>query len=492
MEVEGYESFFQELSKLVEHVQYRDEDNEDQLSELEQWLQFSVNHLLYFQQVLKCSNEEANIDELTKNVQLLLHEVRRDFRKVSNRQLAIFNIDRTVSCAGPGRPKIEIHEESLLYFRNIGFTWKDISELFLVSRWTVWRRVKELGIEKFTGYSDINDDELDSIVLKIKNDHGSLVGRSLVLGHLKSMGIKVQQRRVNKSLIRVDPESSRGRWAALIKRRKYKVPAPNSLWHVDGYHALITWGFVIHGAIDGFSRYIVFLHCSTNNRKETVLKLFDEATVKNGTPSRIRTDKGGENTLIWNRMVERRGENRGSYIAGSSVHNQRIERLWRDVWNSVAHQFYYVFQAMEIEGLLDREDQRKMYILHYIYLPRINHTIYNFVSGWNNHPLRTEKNWSPIQLWTNGVIDRRNSYLPHIALIQENLAEDEIDWFGIDWNGPAPNYDDEIPWVELDDIESPLSEFEKERLHSINPLSPSPSFGTDLFVEALKRVENHY
>ena len=179
-----------------------------------------------------------------------------------------------------------------------------------------------------------------------KELHGSTVGRSLAMGYLRQFGLKVQQERIAKALVRVDPENSCLRWAALIKRRKYSVPGPNSLWHDDGHHSLISWGFVIHGVIDGYSREIVYLHCSTNNKKETVLKLFEEAIIAYGAPSRIRTDKGGENTLIWELMTEIRGNERGSFLASSSVHNQRIERLSRDLWNAVC----CTFQAIEVQG----------------------------------------------------------------------------------------------------------------------------------------------
>ena len=135
-----------------------------------------------------------------------------------------------------------------------------------------------------------------------------------------------------------------------MERRRYSVPGPNSLWHVDGHHSLIAWGFVIHGAIDGFSHMITFLKCSTNNKKETVHGLFLEAMNKYGSPSRIRTDKGGENVLVWEEMENLRGQHRGSYLAGSSMRNQSIERLWRDVWMYICQEFYYTFQAMEMEG----------------------------------------------------------------------------------------------------------------------------------------------
>lgn len=146
-----------------------------------------------------------------------------------------------------------------------------------------------------------------------------------MLGHLNATGICVQQKRVRNSLLRIDPNNSRMKWVGLIKRRRYSVPGPNSLWHADGHHSLISWGFVIHGAINGFSRLIVYLKCATNNRKETVFELFTDAVNSYGLPSRLRTDKGGENTLLWEEMESRRGPNRGSFIAGTSTGNQSTE-----------------------------------------------------------------------------------------------------------------------------------------------------------------------
>ena len=52
---------------------------------------------------------------------------------------------------------------------------------------------------------------------------------------------------------------------------------------------------VIHGGIDGYSRLLVFMKVSGNNRSDTVLRSFKRATSIYGTPSRIRCDYGGEN-----------------------------------------------------------------------------------------------------------------------------------------------------------------------------------------------------
>ena len=61
-----------------------------------------------------------------------------------------------------------------------------------------------------------------------------------------------------------------------------------------------------------------------------MLNCFLKGVEEFGLPSRVRSDKGLDNVLVADYMVEKMGANRGSMFTGKSTHNLRIERLWRD------------------------------------------------------------------------------------------------------------------------------------------------------------------
>lgn len=101
---------------------------------------------------------------------------------------------------------------------------------------------------------------------------------------------------------------------------------------LDSHHKLVRWRLVTRAGIDEYSRMIVFIHCSNNNKAATVYYHFLQAAREFGFPSRVQSDQGGENALVVRHMLQKHGENHESMITGSSVHNQQIERLWRDVF----------------------------------------------------------------------------------------------------------------------------------------------------------------
>ena len=60
------------------------------------------------------------------------------------------------------------------------------------------------------------------------------------------------------------------------------------------------------------------------------------------------------------------GPGRGSMITGWSVHNQRIEQLWRDLFEGVTHIYYHLFYHLEHNDIFDLSSGENIFSLHYV------------------------------------------------------------------------------------------------------------------------------
>ena len=157
------------------------------------------------------------------------------------------------------------------------------------------------------------------------------------------------------------------------------------------------------------------------------------------------------------------GSERRSVLVGSSVHNQRIERLWRDMHRCVTITFF---------------------ALHCIYLPRINKSLLEVKDAWNSHKVRTEQGLTPAQLFTSGALQLRESGLSAL-----DFFDRVTDNYGVEEDGVTPYDDDE--GVEVPPCRLNLSEDQLEELkETVDPLSDSDNFGIDLYERALTFLQS--
>jgi hypothetical protein len=159
-------------------------------------------------------------------------------------------------------------------------------------------------------------------------------------------------------------------------------------------------------------------------------------------------------------------------IVGSSVHNVRIERLWRDAFRCVISVFYQLFYYMEDIGKLNPLSEVDLFCLHFVYIPRISRALENFRNGWNNHAVTTEHSMTPVQLFSSSVIS--NGYAATYQQRSQVSNNDSQTLTG---------------FVEVPTTNSPLTQAQEDLLKSIiDPLQESSNYGIELYDQVVQFV----
>lgn len=187
----------------------------DQLSESQK------EALRTLQQCLSITQELETLNRLTES------------SPVSSRNLS-------VDCSGVGRPSYQIPEDTLEILLENRFTVPQISKMFGVSVSTIRRRMSLHGLFVRRYYSSVSDSDLDALVKDIQHQY-PMCGNRQMQGHLISKGYRVQQSRLRVTQRRIDPAGTALRRLRVLNRRHYSVPAPLSLYHIDGNHKLIRY-----------------------------------------------------------------------------------------------------------------------------------------------------------------------------------------------------------------------------------------------------------
>ncbi len=114
----------------------------------------------------------------------------------------------------------------------------------------------------------------------------------------------------------------------------------------------------------------------------------------------------------------------------------------------------------------------------HVFVPRINHSLEEFVRSWNNYPIRTAGHKSPQQLFTAGCLLLQNSHIP--ALDFFNTVDER---YGIDLDGPVVLSDGiSIPRSNLKFSAADMALLEQH----IDPQSVTDNYGIDLYEQTLQ------
>jgi len=290
-------------------------------------------------------------------------------------------------------------EVVIKYYFQRGFSYGEII-LFLknhhdhqISYRTLLRRLKLYGLKRRNVESCASlqrtHNEVRNRITEMIDGPGAAGGYRTVWHALEIEGMRVPRSIVQSLLKELDPAASENRRGHRLQRRRYVNPGPNFAWHIDGYDKLKPWGFPIHGAIDGFSRKVLWLNVTRSNNAPDNIAYFYLSTVTSlgGCPAELITDLGTENGLAASLQAYFR-ENPDAHRYVSSPRNQRIEAWWSQFCKQRSSWWRNFFKDLESKHVIDTSSEINMEALWFSFSEVLQKDLDLVKEHWNTHRIR--------------------------------------------------------------------------------------------------------
>ena len=236
-------------------------------------------------------------------------------------------------------------------------------------------------------------DVCQAIEQELRGSASTIGYRQMTQRLLHAHGITTDKETVREMLKILDPEGVQLRSRHRLQRRKYKTAGPNHIWHIDGYDKLKPFGFCIHGAIDGYSRRIMWIEVGSTNNDPFVIAQYYLDCVRQvgGIPKIIRADCGTENVNV--AVLQRFFHNQDqSFLYGKSSCNQRIEAWWGMLKRGGMAWWINFFKDLRDCGLYLEDNVIEAECLKFCFMPVIREELHKFAIQWNLHKIRPSRN----------------------------------------------------------------------------------------------------
>lgn len=267
---------------------------------------------------------------------------------------------------------------------------------------------------------------------------GSIIGYRSMHQRLTTDHHLIVTRNIVRQVLKIlDPEGVQARSGHRLRRRNYSTKGPNYLWHIDGYDKLKPFGFCVHGAIDGYSRKILWLEVSSSNNDPGIITKYylDYVRQIGGTSRVIRADRGTENGNIavtqhfFRRLARDDFGAEKSFMYGRSTANQRIEAWWGILRKQCSDWWIKYFKDLRDAGLFCDDEIVHRECLKFCFMDLLQMELHKVARLWNTHRIRPSANpespaGRPDCLYFIPQSTHTRDYLTQVGVDEVDIAEE--------------------------------------------------------------------